>query len=246
MTRRLALSLAAALLAACSTGDAAAKRSATPSVVAQNPAPSAPAAAPAATPAATPAANASVKRDSLIEAADRGRVLGSEKAGTWLVIISDFQCPYCRQWHVESFAAIKKEYVDTGKLRVAYLNFPLSMHPNAMPAAHASMCASAQGKFWETEAKIFDSQKQWEKLPDARAFFDSVAIATGVNAAQQHACTQTQHMASLIDADRQRGESAGVQSTPTFFVGQRQVLGAIPISEFRRVIDSVLAASGKR
>ena len=238
MTRRLALSLAAALLAACSTGDAATKRSATPSVVAQNPAPSAP--------AATPAANASVKRDSLIEAADRGRVLGSEKAGTWLVIISDFQCPYCRQWHVESFATIKKEYVDTGKLRVAYLNFPLSMHPNAMPAAHASMCASAQGKFWETEAKIFDSQKQWEKLPDARAFFDSVAISTGVNAEQQHACTQTQHMASLIDADRQRGESAGVQSTPTFFVGQRQVLGALPITEFRRVIDSVLAASGKR
>ena len=103
-------------------------------------------------------------QDSAItKAADKGRATGNPAAAIWLVEVSDFQCPWCKKFHDETFATVKKEYVDSGKIRLAYLNLPLSMHANAMPAAIAAMCASAQGKFWEMHDKLFDTQQTWEK-----------------------------------------------------------------------------------
>jgi protein-disulfide isomerase len=203
------------------------------------------AAAPA-VPAATAAPGAnSAGADSLLDAADHGRVLGSETATLWLLMVSDFQCPYCKQWHDETFATLKKEYIDAGKIRVAYMNFPLQQHQNAWPSAMAAMCASAQGKFWATQDRIFATQKSWESLSNATAYLDSLAIASGADATKQHACTKDRQLRSLIDRDQLRMRQAGVQSTPTFFVGSRTILGAQPADSFRKVIDSVLKAGGR-
>ena len=74
--------------------------------------------------------------DSVSARADRARIRGAETATVWLVEISDFQCPFCKQWHDETFAKIDQEYVKTGKVRMAYLNFPLTrIHKNAQVAA---------------------------------------------------------------------------------------------------------------
>lgn len=200
---------------------------------------------PKATPVPSTAASAVTDRDAEVEAADRGRILGAASAPVWMLIISDFQCPYCKTWHDKSFAEIKKNYVDTGKLRLAYVNFPLRMHPNAIPAANAAMCASAQGKFWETQGKIFDTQDKWKDVSNPAAYFDSLAISTGVDGAKQKACASSGKMKALIDADLERYQRLAVQSTPTFYVGSRIILGAQPTPEFRRVIDSVLAATKK-
>lgn len=224
------LPFALLLAAACDPGSAANRKAAEPQRLAQ----------------ASLAGPTASKGDTLIDVADRGRILGAASAGTWLVIISDFQCPYCRMWHEQSFAAIRKDYVDTGKLRIAYLNYPLPMHQNAMPAATYAMCASAQGKFWEAEEKIFTTQGTWEKLQNPNAYFDSLTTAAGANPDTMRACVQSDRMKPLIEADMERGRAAGVESTPTFFVGQRQILGAQPLAEFRRVIDSVLAATAKK
>ena len=79
--------------------------------------------------------------DSVSAAADRGRIRGSADAPVWFIEVSDFQCPFCKQWHDASFAAIDNEYVKTGKVRMAYLNYPLSsIHPNARAAA-SDRCA---------------------------------------------------------------------------------------------------------
>lgn len=196
-------------------------------------------------PIPTTASTAVSGRDPEVEAADRGRILGATTAPVWMLVISDFQCPYCKTWHDNSFAEIKKNYVDTGKLRVAYVNFPLRIHPNAIPAANAAMCASAQGKFWETQDKIFNSQEKWKDASNPSAFFDSLAVSTGVDAAKQKACSSGGKMKALVDADLERYSRVGVQSTPTFYIGSRILLGAQPTPEFRRVIDSVLAATKK-
>src|SRR5678816_4784735 len=87
--------------------------------------------------------------DPLITAADHGRIAGDSSAKTWVIIASDFQCPFCRQWHTESYRQFVDEYVRTGKVKVAYINFPLGQHLNAVPTAVAAMCASAQSRFWE-------------------------------------------------------------------------------------------------
>ncbi len=63
-------------------------------------------------------------------------------------MISDFQCPYCKEFHDKTAAQVRKEFVQTGLARMAYIHFPLRIHPNAVPSAEASMCAGAQGKFW--------------------------------------------------------------------------------------------------
>src|SRR5512141_1602286 len=80
----------------------------------------------------------------LLAAADRGRIAGDSSAKTWLIIASDFQCPFCKQWHSETYRQFLDEYVRSGKIRVAYINFPLGQHQNAVPTAQAAMCASAQ------------------------------------------------------------------------------------------------------
>src|SRR5471032_2002658 len=101
------------------------------------------------------AAGMSGLTDSISTMADRGRIRGAASAPVWLIEISDFQCPYCKRWHDEVFGIVDKEYVQTGKVRLAYLNYPLSsIHANARAAAEAAMCASVQGKFWELHESL--------------------------------------------------------------------------------------------
>src|SRR5919205_3448630 len=94
-------------------------------------------------------ARVSLPDTTLNRIADHARVQGSDNAKLWVVEVSDFQCPYCKRWHAETYPAIKRDYVDAGKVRLAYVNFPLTGHKNAWPAAEAAMCAALQGKFWE-------------------------------------------------------------------------------------------------
>jgi protein-disulfide isomerase len=179
--------------------------------------------------------------DPEILAADHGRIMGDSTVKTWVVIASDFQCPFCRQWHEESYRNFIAEYVRSGKVKVAYLNYPLGQHQNAVPAAQAAMCASAQNKFWQFHDALFDSQKQWEEMTNTRPVMDSIARAVGVNFDTWSKCTSSDKMLNLIFADRDRAAAAGVNSTPTFLVGGRVIAGAVPLDELRPVIDSAIA-----
>ena len=189
--------------------------------------------------ASTPTAGAS---DSVLAKADAGRIIGSATAGVWMIIISDFQCPYCKSWHDDTWAGLKKEYVDTGKLRVAYVNLPLSMHRNAEPAAQVAMCASVQDKFWPVQDALFRTQKEWGDAADPQPKFEALAREAGANVEALRSCVQSGATRALIQADVERATKAGASSTPTFFVGGRALLGAQPLSAFREAIDAALAA----
>src|SRR5262249_44566021 len=102
--------------------------------------------------------------DSISERADRGRVMGDANATLWVVMASDFQCPFCKQWHDQFFAPVMQEYAAKNRIRLAFLNFPLAMHQNAMAAAEAAMCASVQRKFWPMHESLFATQKKWEGM----------------------------------------------------------------------------------
>jgi len=227
--------LALALLAACTRADSA---------------PATNVAASGGEVAATPAAAgvAPGLSDSVSTRADAGRIRGSTTAPVWLVEVSDFQCPYCKEWHDKTFPVIDREYVQTGKVRLAYLNFPLSsIHPNARRASEAAMCAAAQGKFWELHDSLFDTQQKWSGVQNPMTAFDSLAVAAGTNAVAWRDCMTTSAAAPIIDADIERSRKAGVQSTPTFFVGDRKIEGAFPADSFRVAIEQALAkARGPR
>ena len=136
--------------------------------------------------------------------------------------------------------------MQTGKVRLAYLNYPIpSLHPNARAASEAAMCASVQGKFWELHSALFTTQKMWAKLPDPGVFFDSLAAQAGVQPAAWRSCMSSHASIPLIDADRERSAKSGVQSTPTFFIGDRMIMGAYPVDSFRVILNAALAkASG--
>src|SRR5689334_20625361 len=180
--------------------------------------------------------------DSVSSFADRSRIRGAETAKVWLIEVSDFQCPFCKQWHDETFAKIDQEYVKTGKVRLAYLNFPLTrIHKNAQAAAEAAMCAGVQGKFWELHESLFQSQPKWAELKSPLAVFDSLARAAKVEPKGWNNCMSTHATAKLIQADRDRSTKAGVESTPSFFVGDRALAGAIPVASFPCVHDHAIA-----
>ena len=179
--------------------------------------------------------------DPIITAADRGRILGAESAKLWMLVVSDFQCPFCKEWHDATWSTIQREYVNTGKIRVAYVNLPLGMHPNARPAAIEAMCAGVQGKFWQMADALFRTQDRWKDLPAPQAFFDGIAASVRLDPAARRACITGRAIPSLIDSDQLRMTRAATRSTPTFFIGGSRLEGAQPIEQFRRVIDAELA-----
>jgi protein-disulfide isomerase len=176
--------------------------------------------------------------------AEKARIMGQPSAKLWIVVMSDFQCPYCKRWHDETDAVIRKRYVETGKARYAFLNFPLRSHRNAVPAAEAAMCAGEQGKFWPVHDALFDTQDRWGGAADPGAVFDSVATAAGLDLAKHRECRTSGMMRGLIDRDARRGAAAGVQGTPAFSIGTQKTSGALPTSEFVRIIEEELAKLG--
>jgi protein-disulfide isomerase len=188
-------------------------------------------------------APATAVRDSVTDRADRGRILGDSTAKLWVVMASDFQCPYCKQWHDAAFQALMRDYVNTHKVRMAFLNMPLSMHQNAQPAAEAAMCASVQNKFWPVHEALFASQQQWESLPNAVPKFDSIVATAGVDMPRWRDCMTKHSTLALIQADRDRARQAGIRSTPTFFVGSQTLEGAD--ADVRGAIEAALKGTSK-
>ena len=183
--------------------------------------------------------------DSNITRADLARIQGSPTAPLWVIEVSDFQCPYCKQWHDETYKAFINQYVKTGKVRLAYVNFPLGIHAHAFPAAEAAMCAGVQNKFWPMHDSLFASQPRWESSTNPQATFDTLARATGVDITRWRDCVQSGKMKSLIQADHDRASQAGVGATPSFLIGDKLLAGAQPLSDMQRVIDSALVKGKK-
>lgn len=179
--------------------------------------------------------------DSLSKAADTSRIQGSPSAKLWVIEVSDFQCPYCKEWHDETYQTIVDDYVKTGKVRMAYVNFPLSMHVHAHQAAVAAMCAGAQDKFWPMHDALFASQAAWENENDPAPAFDSLATSVGVDDAKYRACLSSPSIEALIAGDQERARGGGVRATPSFWIGGKLIEGAVPTSEMKQAIDDALA-----
>ena len=205
--------------------------------------------APSSTSAAsgTPAAvSDSAATDALLRRADAGRIQGSPNAPVWLVEISDFQCPYCKQWHDEIYPALKRDYIDRGIVRMAYVHLPLSIHPNAPAAAEASLCAATENAFWPVHDRIFATQQAWQGLREPAPYFDSLVVASGVDAARFRACMRSGAMQRVVAGDGQRAAAAGVRSTPVFFIGDEPIEGLAPLDAYRQAIERARAKAAGR
>jgi protein-disulfide isomerase len=184
--------------------------------------------------------------DSLSQRMDRARILGDPSARVWLIMLSDFQCPYCKQFHDQSFTALQQQYVATGKVRLAYINYPLPIHMNAWPAAETAMCAGLQGKFWQMHDALFAAQSVWAEQKTAQPILDSIAHTIGIDTTSLNRCVTTHQARPLIQADVERAqtawENANVQiGTPTIIIGASLWPGVRPTDFYRHALDSALA-----
>jgi protein-disulfide isomerase len=231
-----------ALLTACS-GSPAGKSAGSSSAAVTPP----PAAAAVKTSSADGAVASSqpLPHDTISDRADAGRISGDAKSTIWVVMASDFQCPYCKSWHDAFFQSLLKDYVNTGRVRMAFINMPLSIHPNAVVAAEAAMCASVQNKFWPMHEALFAQQSKWAPLKDPSPVFASLAASTGLKMPEWKQCVEQHLTLSLIQADHDRASRSGAGSTPTFFVtGQAPLSGAD--ANVRGAIDAALAKAGTK
>jgi protein-disulfide isomerase len=170
-----------------------------------------------------------------------GRVRGSAAAPVTVYEMSDFQCPYCREFAINTFPALDSAYVATGRVRWAFVNFPLtSVHHNAVPAAEVALCAAQQGGFWRVHDLLYQHQEVWAPLKEPAAFFLTLADSAKLSKPALLACLQSPATEEAIRADAQGAERSGATSTPTFYIEGGLLVGAQPLAVFRQVLDSIL------
>ena len=184
-----------------------------------------------------------------IARADQSRIAGDSTAPVWIVIVSDFQCPYCKIWHDSVYPALRKELVDRGGVRLAYLHMPLSQHQHAEVTAELAMCAGEQGQFWEMHDVLFETQSEWSSLPRGTEYFRALASRVPVDTARIGACLDAGTMRPIVAADYDRALRAQARSTPSFFIGDSLLVGVLPIERFRSTVANEMrrraAAGGK-
>ncbi len=171
------------------------------------------------------------------------RSLGSADAPVTVFEMSDFQCPYCRRHALETFPELKRKYVDTGKIRWVFVNFPLTqLHPNAAAAAEFAMCAARADKFWPVHDLLYRNQDTWAPLKDPAPFFFSLADSVGLPRKELTACLQSGFGQRIVKEDAEGAAHAGANSTPTFFIEGGLLAGAAPASAFEPILDSIYQA----
>lgn len=170
-------------------------------------------------------------------------LLGESNAKVTIVEFSDFQCPFCRRFFIDTFPQIKSEYIDSGKVKLSYRHFPLSFHPAAQKSAEAAECANDQGKFWEFHDLIYEKQEAQGQgtIQYTTDDIKTWASELGIDTAVFNDCLDSGKYASKVSEDANAGAKAGVDGTPGFFVNGKRIIGAQPFSVFKAAIDEELS-----
>ena len=170
--------------------------------------------------------------------------LGRPDAPVTIIEFSDFECPYCARYALQTFPELRRNYIDTGKVRYAARDLPLTFHRFAIPAAVATRCAGEQGRFWEYRHALFTQQSRLGSAPYAE-----LAQAQGLDLTRFESCRTDGRAAAAVRADAELAQSQGITSTPTFVVGRvvdgqfqaETFSGAKSYAEFASRVDALLA-----
>jgi protein-disulfide isomerase len=171
--------------------------------------------------------------------------LGGNEAPLTIVEFTDYQCPFCEQFHLTVFQEIKRDYIDAGKVRYMSRDLPLAMHPNAMSAAHAARCAGEQNKFWEMRNALIANANQLG--------MDRYAILADelkLDPLRFQKCLAEERYKAQIAKDMSDAQAASITGTPSFVVGRSTgdavegvlLIGALPYPTFDAAIKELQGA----
>lgn len=161
--------------------------------------------------------------------------LGSKDSPVTLVAFEDFECPFCERFSQQTLPLIIEKYVKSGKVRLVWKDFPLSIHSNAQRAHEAARCAWEQGKFWEYHDTLFNNQNGLDANKLKQYSKD-----LGLNESQFASCLDSGKYTELIREKVSEGTAAGVSGTPSFLINGRLVVGAQPYQVFEDAINQAL------
>jgi len=170
--------------------------------------------------------------------------LGNLSAPVVLIEYADFECAFCAKFARETWPSVKREYVETGRVQVAFSHVPLAKHTMAQKAAEAAACANRQGSFWRMYDQLF--------LPGALLDFDSLrahGTAIGLDEKAYFSCLEGGSREE-VEQDLKVAAELQVTGTPAFFVGslgpggyvtvQSRIAGARPFKDFKSAFDAVV------
>lgn len=151
-----------------------------------------------------------------------GVSVGSPQAPVVVREFADYQCPGCATF-AESVQRLRREYVDAGKVRFVYFDFPLAQHRNAVPAARAARCAGDQQGYWPMQELLFSGQSRWSELSDPLAMFSRFAGQIGLNTARFESCMRSNRHRDAIERSLAAARQLRLSSTPSVFVDNIQL-----------------------
>ncbi|EKD63529.1 MAG: DsbA oxidoreductase [uncultured bacterium] len=167
--------------------------------------------------------------------ADDDAVLGDENAPIEMIMFSDYECPACYYFETEIFPSIKADFIDTGKVKFIYRDFPLtSKHPMAHITGEAAECADDYGMYYEYQDLIIANYDEWSTYTGDvnQLLTDYAATLEGVDTTAFKACLDNGTYYDEVEADMSDGRDAGVQGTPSFFVNGEKIMGVMPYEDY--------------
>lgn len=184
---------------------------------------------------------------------DDDPVLGDKtKAKVAIIEFSDYECPFCKRFHEETYDQLVKEYVSTGKAVIAFRDFPLSFHdPKATEEAALAECVGAEkgdAAYFSFAKDLYaNTQANGKGLADGK--LAELIRKAGATQASVTKCAATEATKAEIQKDMADGTKAGVSGTPSFIIGKlsadgtvtgERIVGALPIAGFQAAIDKYL------
>lgn len=176
----------------------------------------------------------------------QGYLIGKVDAPVKIVEFADFECPSCAGWATVTEPDVRTRIINAGLANLTYYDFPLTQHRNTVAASNAAACADEQGKFWQMHDRLFQAQDEWngEATEAPKPFFQRYAREIGLDVPKWEACYDARKYQKRIAANLADGLRRGVNSTPTFIIGNRLYPGMRSYDEMKRLIDSVAKAGG--
>lgn len=175
--------------------------------------------------------------------------LGKNDAPLVLIEYTDYQCPFCKRFYDSTFVEIKKNLIDTGKVRFISRNMPLPFHGHALKAAQAAYCAGEQGKYWEMRDALFKNQNKLE-IEAIMGYANELSLKSDAF----KSCMDSDKPAKEISDEAAYAGTLGITGTPTFVLGRpkgdvvegRKIVGAQPYAAFETQVNEMLRESGQR
>jgi protein-disulfide isomerase len=169
--------------------------------------------------------------------------IGRADAPVTLVEFADFQCSYCKKFHTEAYAELKKNYIDTGKLRFVSRDLPLEFHPFALKAAEAARCASDQNKYWELRDALYVNPS-----PPSEDVIKKAVENLSLDGKAFQACLDSDKYKTDVQRDASEAAALQISGTPTFVLAKSakdklngvRIVGAQSLETFQASIDALL------